>query len=196
MKPNLFIVAVALPLSGCISFGAKPPPSLLNLTSVASQTATAARRVTAADAIAISIPATPQAIATTRVAVSDGGIAIAYVKKALWVETPARLFQRLLGETVAAKTGRFVLDPRQTALTPSTQLSGQLLRFGIDAPSGDAVVIYDAVLSREGGKQFLSRRFEARAKATAIEANASGKAINGAANQVAGDVADWINDSK
>ena len=196
MKPNLFIVAVALPLSGCISFGAKPPPSLLNLTSLASQTATAARRVTAADAIAISIPATPQAIATTRVAVSDGGIAIAYVEKALWVETPARLFQRLLGETVAAKTGRFVLDPRQTALTPSTQLSGQLLRFGIDAPSGDAVVIYDAVLSREGGKQFLSRRFEARAKAAAIEANASGKAINGAANQVAGDVADWINDSK
>lgn len=31
MKTKLLIVAAALPLAACISFGAKPPPSLLTL---------------------------------------------------------------------------------------------------------------------------------------------------------------------
>ena len=35
---------------------------------------------------------------------------VAYVKDAQWVEAPQRLFQRLLSETVAAKTPLVVLD--------------------------------------------------------------------------------------
>ena len=191
-----FVIFAALPLSACISFGAKPPPSLLTLTSAAALPANAGRTVTASDAIAISIPITPQAIATTRVAVSDGAIAIAYVEKAVWVEPPARLFQRLLGETIAAKTGKTVLDPRQAALTPAIQLNGQLLRFGIDAANSDAVIIYDAVMTRDSGKNVTTRRFEARSPAAAIEANASGAALNRAANQVAADVATWVGEAK
>lgn len=194
MKPYL-IIAAALPLSACISFGAKPPPSLLNLTSAASLAASEARSVNPSETIAISIPITPQAIATTRVVVSDGATSIAYVQKAVWVEPPARLFQRLLSETIAAKTGKAVIDQRQIALEPGSLLSGQLLRFGIDATSSEAVIVYDATLSRSKTKQILARRFETRVRVSVIEATAAGVALNRAANQIAGDVATWVGET-
>jgi cholesterol transport system auxiliary component len=194
MKPYLLML-LALPLSACISFGAKPPPSLMTITSTAVSAAGPARNVNADDAIAIAVPAAPQAIATTRIPVSVGATAIAYVEKAAWVETPARLFQRVLSETVGARTGKIVLDPKQSALAPARQLSGQLLRFGIDEPTSEAVVVYDAVLSRNAGKTVVTRRFEARSKADSITAGPVGVALNKAANQVAGDVADWIRDA-
>lgn len=194
MKPYL-LMPLALPLSACISFGAKPPPSLMTITSTAVSAAGPARNVNADDAIAIAVPAAPQAIATTRIPVSVGATAIAYVEKAAWVETPARLFQRVLSETVGARTGKIVLDPKQSALAPARQLSGQLLRFGIDEPTSEAVVVYDAVLSRNAGKTVVTRRFEARSKADSITAGPVGVALNKAANQVAGDVADWIRDA-
>lgn len=195
MKPYLAIL-LAMPLSACISFGAKPPPSLMTITSTQRAAAGPARSVTAGEAIAIAVPAVPQAIATTRIPVSVGATAIAYVEKAAWVETPARLFQRLLSETVGAKTGKIVLDPKQVALAPASQLSGQLLRFGVDEPSSEAVIVYDAVLSRNAGKTVITRRFEARSKLASITAGPVGEGLNKAANQVAGDVADWISDAR
>jgi cholesterol transport system auxiliary component len=190
------IIAAALPLSACISFGAKPPPSLLTLTSAAAPAPNEGRVVNAAQAIAIGVPAVPQAIATTRVPVSVDSTAIAYVENAVWVEAPARLFQRLLTETIAVKTGKTVLDPKQSALIPAMQLSGQLLRFGIDETSSDAVIVYDAVLTRDAGKTVMTRRFEARSKAATITAKPVGEALNLAANQIAGEIATWVGDLK
>jgi cholesterol transport system auxiliary component len=190
------IAALALPLSACISFGAKPPPSLITLTPAAANVTGEARSVSAADAISIAVPATPQSIATTRVPVSVGDTAIAYVEKAVWVEIPARLFQRLLAETVRSKTGKIVIDPKQAAVVPATQLGGQLLRFGVDEPTSEAVIIYDAVLSRGGGKTILTRRFEARSKADTITAAPVADALNRAANKLAGDVADWVAETR
>lgn len=195
MKTPVLIALLALPLSACISFGSKPPPLLLTITAAERAGAGAARTVTPGDAVAIAIPATPQAIATTRIPVSVGATAIAYVEKAGWVEAPARMFQRLLSETLSARTGKVVLDPKQSALVPASQLSGQLLRFGIDEPTRDAVIVYDAVLSRNSGKTVLTRRFEARSPAATITAGPVGQALNDAANQVARDVADWVKEA-
>jgi cholesterol transport system auxiliary component len=185
-------IAALLPLSACISFGAKPPPSLLNITASSVLESKDARAIQSGQAIVINVPATPQAIATTRVVVSDGATSIAYIKNGLWVETPARLFQRLLAETVSAKTGKIVVDPRQVALEPSAVLGGQLLHFGIDAPTNSAVVTYDATLARDKGKQVMTRRFEARMPVNVIEAVPAGQALNRAANAVALDVAAWV----
>jgi cholesterol transport system auxiliary component len=190
------IIAAALPLSACISFGAKPPPSLLTLTSAAALTANAGRSVNANDAIGIAVPTVPQAIATTRVPVSVNATAIAYVENAVWVEAPARLFQRLISETIAAKTGKTVLDPKQTALVPAMQLSGQLLRFGVDETTSDAVIVYDAVLTRDAGKTVMTRRFEARSRAATITAKPVGEALNLAANSIAGEIATWVGEIK
>lgn len=186
------VAALAIALSGCVSLGGKPPASLLNLTSVASMPANDTRTAQAGEAITIDVPVVPQALASNRVLVMDGATALAYVKDAAWVEPPAKLFQRLVSETVAAKTGRVVLDPRQFALDPGTQVTGMLRAFGIDSGGGQAVVIYDAAISNDNGKSVRTRRFEARVAVGKIEAGTVGRALNSAANKVAEDLAGWI----
>ena len=190
---KLVLLGVMLALGGCVSLGGgKAPPVLLNLTAASTIAANEVRSAGAGEAITIAVPVAPQAIATNRVAVSDGPVAIAYIKDAVWVEPPARLFQRLLSETVAAKTGKVVLDPRQFALDPGVQLTGQLKIFGIDAKTQEAVVVYDAAISRDKGKRVDTRRFEARTGVSAITPTASGAGLNKVANTVAAEVAQWI----
>jgi cholesterol transport system auxiliary component len=188
------IMATALALGGCVKIGAggKPPAQLLTLTAADGVRANTQHSATAGDAMTIGVPMVPQAIAVNRVAVADGPVAITYVKDAVWVEPPARLFQRLLAETVSAKTGRVVVDPRQFAITPATQLSGSLLAFGIDAQAHQAVVTYAASISRDRGKKLETKRFEARVGVGAIDAMSVGTALNEAANKVAADVAVWV----
>lgn len=191
---NRFISAVSLglSLSGCVSFGAKPPASLLNLSSIARVAANDARTAQAGEAISISVPIVPQALATNRVLVMNGATALAYVKDAVWVEPPARLFQRLVSETVAAKTGRVVLDARQMTLDQGTQVTGTLSAFGIDPQAGKAVIVYDAAISTDHGKSVRTRRFEARVPIAKVEPESVGRTLNMAANKVAEDVAVWI----
>lgn len=179
-------------LSGCFSFGADPPPTLLTLTPAATIAPGTAQTASAGEAITVAVPSVPQALATPRVPVHASDTSIAYVKDAQWVEQPNQLFQRLLSETIAARSGRPVLSPRQFSFDPGTRLAGQLLMFGIDAATNEAVVTYDAAVSRSGGSSVETRRFEARAPVTEIEREAVGVALNAAANQVAADVAGWI----
>jgi cholesterol transport system auxiliary component len=187
----LFVSLATLALGAC-SLGGKLPPSLLNLTAAERLPADTARTVGAGEAITVSVPIVPQAISSTRVPVISGDTAIAYVKDAVWVEPPARLFQRLLSETISAKTGRVVLDPRQFSFDPGVVISGQLKSFGIDAGRNEAVVVYDAAMSRNRGDRLMTRRFEARVPVAAVEAAESGTALNRAANQVAAQVAAWV----
>ncbi|MFM7029269.1 MAG: ABC-type transport auxiliary lipoprotein family protein [Chakrabartia sp.] len=195
MRRNLLALAVALPLmSGC-AFGlssAKAPDFLLTLSPDARPAANDGVLVQGGDVLTVTIPLVPQAIATTRLPVAEGQTAIAYVPDAVWVEPPARLFQRLVAETIRLRAGRTVLDPRQFSMEPGATLSGQLLRFDIDEHQREAVAIYDATLSGEADRPVRTRRFEARIPVARIDAKASGVALNRAANQIAGDVADWV----
>jgi cholesterol transport system auxiliary component len=187
-----FALIAFLPLAGCISFGAEPPPSLLTLTAAqalpAGETQSSARTAT----ITIAVPAVPQALATTRVPVQSSDTAVAYVAKAQWVEQPARLFARLMSDTVAARTGRVVLSTAQSLSDPGARLSGELRNFGVDATRSEGVVTFEGSLVRVNGTIVEKRRFEARVPLATIEANAAGVAINQAANQVAVEVADWV----
>jgi cholesterol transport system auxiliary component len=189
------IVAIALGpllLSGCVSFGGKAPPTLLTVTASEQRPANSERSTLSAGAITVSLPIVPQALANTRVAVADGGTSIAYIKDAFWAEPPARLFQRVVSETIAAKTGKVVLDPRQFSLDPGIILSGQLTQFGIDASRNEAVIVYDAAISRNKGQQVMTRRFEARQPVSEIKPLPASNALNAAANRIAGDIAAWI----
>jgi cholesterol transport system auxiliary component len=193
MRPSaLLILAAALPLAACFSFGADPPDQLLTLKPAA--TVEPGRSVTAApgEAITVAVPTVPQALATPRVPVRATDTSIAYVKDAQWSEQPNRLFQQLLSETIQARTGRPVLSPRQFSFDPGVRLAGELVMFGVDAATRSAVVTYDAAVSRDGGAAIETRRFEARVPVSAIEAIPVGEALNQAANQVAADVAAWI----
>ena len=87
---------------------------------------------------------------------------VQYLKDADWVENPGALFGRLLGETIAARTGRVVLDPSQYSHDPGTRLTGQLLRFGLDPAAMQVVVTYDAAIARGTAGGVATNRFEAR----------------------------------
>ena len=183
-------LAAGLLLAGCISFGAKPPKSLLSLTSAQTVATGTAINGDVAQALAVEEPATPTKLANTRVPVQVDDTQIAYVKDAVWVDKPSRLFRRLLGETIRAR-GRLVIDNDDPALTPKNQLRGTLIDFGYDARTSSVVVTYDAVRD-VNGTQVRTKRFSATVPAVLPEAAPVGAALNQAANQVAGEVADWV----
>jgi len=191
-KPILVAPLLGLALTGCISFGAKPPPTLLTLDAAVAIPVGETRSTGDSATIMVQVPNVPHELATVRVPVHASGTAIAYVKDAQWVEAPPRLFARLLGDTIAVRSGRVVLSPRQSQIDPGAQLSGELRQFGVDAGTGEAVVIYDAVLSRGVEPVFEKRRFEARVPVTPVESGPVGVALSQAANQVAEQVADWV----
>ena len=179
-------------LTGCISFGAKPPASLLTLTAAQSvpvgQTASTGTTPT----ITISVPSVPQMLATARIPVQTGPTSVAYVKDALWAEQPARLFARLMAETIQARTGRVVLSGAQAFADPGAKLAGELRNFGIDGATGEAVVSFEGTLMRGEARVFEKRKFEARVPAGTVTAATSAAALNTAANKVAAEVADWV----
>jgi cholesterol transport system auxiliary component len=188
---RLTIVALAsLSLASCFG-GKKVPPTLLTLTSSAPAPASINRSAAPGEAVTIDIPVVPKELASTRVPALVGPTAIAYISDLLWVESPDRLFQDLLQETVTRTTNRVVLDPRQSALDPGLHLTGTLTRFGYDAQEGSVIVRYDGALSTAGGTRVETRRVEAREPADGT-ARTVGPALNSAANRVAGEVAQWI----
>jgi cholesterol transport system auxiliary component len=189
--PLLLACSAALALSGCISFGAKPPPTLMRLTADNARADGAGRSAAAGEVITVVVPTVGQELRTPRVPVRTGETQVAYLKDAVWVEAPNALFGRLLSETIAARTGRVVLDPKQFTLDPGIRLSGTLDTFGIQADRMEAVLVYDAALAR-GADRVETRRFEARVPVAAVDAASAAPALNQAANQVAGEVAAWI----
>lgn len=198
MSPMLRLatpIALALTLSACLGGllggGGKAPPWLLTLTPQAPAPGEIARTAGPGEAVTVEVPVIPKEIRTTRVPVHSGPTAIAYVEDLTWVDTPDRLFQNLLAETITRATNLVVIDPRQSSLDPGKVVSGSLLRFGYDAQEGMVVVSYDAAMTMAGGTAVATRRFEAREPADGT-ASTVAPAINAAANRVAIDVAQWV----
>jgi len=185
-------LAASVALSGCISFGAKPPQSLLTLDATAQPQPGRTQSSATARSIVVQTPAVPTALATARVPVQATAGTIAYVKDAQWSEPPNRLFARLLADTLTAQADMVVLSPAQSVSDPSGNLAGELRTFGIDATAQQAVVVYDAALTRVNATAVEKRRFEARVPVAAIDAPSAGTALNQAANQVAAEVASWV----
>jgi cholesterol transport system auxiliary component len=181
---------LALLAAGCFG-GGSAPAELLTLTPTTPVPPGTARSATAAGTLAVLTPTVPRAINTRRVPVYVSPITIEYLVGATWVEEPQELFRRLLAETVAARTGQLVLDPNNFAQEAGSTLSGQLLQFGFDPTRMEAVVVYEAALSRRG-QSLRTQRFEARVPVTGQDAASVTPALNQAANQVAEQVAGWV----
>jgi len=187
--------ALALALAACslggMLGGGKPPTTLVTLTPEAPEPTQIMRNAAAGQAVTIATPTTGRELNAVRVPVQVNPTDVQYVANLQLVDTPARLFQNLLSETVRRTTGRVVLDPEQTTLDPGLTVTGQLQRFGYDVASGQVVVQYDGSLSTAGGNRVETRRFTATAPADGSAATV-GPALNRAANQVAQQVAQWI----
>ena len=187
---SLTIALAALSLAACFG-GKKVPPTLLTLSSLAPAPASIARTAAPGEALTIDVPVISKELNTTRIPALVGPTAVAYIEGLQWVESPDKLFQDLLQETVVRTTNRVVLDPRQASLDPGVSLTGTLTRFGYDTGTGTVVVRYDGALSSAGGTRVATRRFEASVPADGTAASV-GPALNAAANQVAAEVAGWV----
>ena len=185
----------ALALSGCVSFGATAPPDsllTLNATAVAPAGSSASTGVSEEDgAIAVLTPETPAKLNVLRVPVTVSATEIAYLQEAVWVEKPARLFRRMLGETLRARGNTLVLDSDDTPKLASQTLRGTLYDLGYDAQTSSVIVRYDAIRTSAAGV-VESRRFEASESGVLPDATSVGPALNRVANTVAGEVADWM----
>jgi cholesterol transport system auxiliary component len=188
-------IALAFALSACslsgLMGGGKAPAMLLSLTPEAPLPEQIVRSANAGETVTIGVPVVAKELRAVRVPVQVSPTQVAYVTDLQWVDTPDRLFQGLLAETVRRTTGRVVLDSQQATLDPGLVVSGQLQRFGYDQASGEVIVRYDAAKSAAGGARVDTRRFEARAPASG-DAATVGPALNQTANRVALEVAGWI----
>jgi cholesterol transport system auxiliary component len=187
----LSIALGACSLGGLLGGGGKPPATLQTLTAQAPDPGPITRSAAAGQTVTIGVPVVSKQLRTIRVPVQVSATDIQYVTGLQWVDTPDKLFQDLLMETVRRTTSRVVLDPNQTGLDPGLIVHGELQRFGYDTQSGQVEVIYNASLSSAGGTQVETRRFVATAPADGTGASV-GPALNQAANQVALDVAKWV----
>lgn len=193
-KTPLWVAVAAISLGGCVSLGGgKAPPFLLTLDAASQPVAGEGRTAPQGQTLTILAPSAPQKLRTTRIPVQQDSGSVAYVTDAAWVEAPQRLFQRLLSTTVAARSNHVVLDEGQYLTVPGEQLAGELLEFGVDARTKEAIIVYQAMLVDNSGKSVTQRRFEAREPvAGKIAARNSGLALQNAANRVAVEVSDWL----
>ena len=192
MRPKLhFALPVTVALSAC--FGGSAPDQLLTLTAAEPRPAATPRSAAQGEAITVAVPSLPQALRTNRIPVYVNETTIQYLTDAVWVDQPDELFARLLGETIAARTGRVVLDPSQYSHDPGTRITGTLLKFGLDPNQMQVVIVYDAAMARGGPTGgVVTNRFETRLPVAEATPAAVAPALNQAANQLAGEVAAWI----
>lgn len=192
MHPKLLLaLPAALALSAC--FGGGGPAQLLTLTAAEPRPVGTQRSAAQGEAITVVAPTLPQALRTTRIPVYVNETTIQYLKDAVWVDQPDELFARLLGDTIAARTGRVVLDPSQYSHDPGTRITGTLVKFGLDPNAMQVVIVYDAAMARSGPTGgIVTNRFETRLPVAAATPAAVAPALNQAANQLAGQVAAWL----
>lgn len=186
------VFAGAMALSACVNLGGgKVPPTLLTMTPAQTAPAGAVAQGTPSSAIVVLEPETDRRLAVQRVAVQVDPSNVAYLKDAMWVERPSRLFRDLLAETIRAKTGRLVLTGDEAGSVGALRLSGRLLDADYDAASGAALVRYDAIRENAEGK-IETRRFTASVPVSKADGETVGPALNRAANEVAEQVATWV----
>ena len=109
MKKALLPALLAIPLAGCVSLTPEPPEQLLTLTPASTAPSGADVGGTAEAALAVVEPEAEQRLDVTRVPVQVNESSVAYLKDAVWIEKPTRLFRQLVAETIRARGGRLVV---------------------------------------------------------------------------------------
>lgn len=189
------VAGAASALSACVSFGSKAPVAMLTLSSDASVAAGSKMSGQAQDALVVLAPEVPRKLDTNRIPVQINAGNVAYLKDSVWTDKPAILLQQLLAETLSARNGMLVLSEEETGGRAEKYLTGQLVEFGIDESTMEAVAIFDAVRIGKGNP-IEKRRFEAREAVSEIRPGEAGNALNVAANRLAGEVAAWLAETR
>ncbi len=182
----------ALSLSGCLSLGAKPPPSLIRLTAAERPGADAGQPIAAGRTVTVMIPHGPVEFSLPRIAVRSAGSRLSYIKNAAFADQPYRLIAGVFGEVIQARTGRPTLDGRNYHIAPGIRIVTQIDDFSIDTDRRQANLVVDVIRQAADGKTVTTRRFEGHAPVAAITSDGVAPALDQAVNQVAAAIADWI----
>jgi len=192
LSRNWVLFSIMLLVTGCVSLGGNERPErLLTLTPTNMASEGALVRVQRGEAFIVYEPTVPAELDVLRVPVRVNDSNIAYLKDAIWVERPAKLFGRLLAETIRAQGQRVVLSPGITAVGGGPRLHGNLLQFGYDAEQAAVVITYDATLVKKNG-EIEQRRFESTILDIEADVGLVGPILNETANDIALKVALWI----
>lgn len=192
LSRNWVLFSIMLLVTGCVSLGGNERPErLLTLTPTNMTSEGALVRVQRGEAFIVYEPTVPAELDVLRVPVRVNDSNIAYLKDAIWVERPAKLFGRLLAETIRAQGQRVVLSPGITAVGGGPRLHGNLLQFGYDAEQAAVVITYDATLVKKNG-EIEQRRFESTILDIEADVGLVGPILNETANDIALKVALWI----
>lgn len=195
-RPVALGFATLLALAACgplVQIGGNDTPPEALLTLRADTLGAPSQAIDPARTLSIAQPIVPGAIQTLRLPVMISDTEVQYLKAANWIEQPAKLFQRLLADTIGSRGGVLVLSERQSNVPAARKLNGQLLEFGLDARGAPQVrVRYEALLAGRDGQPVAARRFEASRPVASQDGAAVGAALNAAANEVAGQVAGWV----
>src|SRR5690348_14340559 len=157
MKLRNFVpVIIAAAIAGCsvsglLGGGGKPPVMLQTLTPEAADPGNIVRSAAAGQAVTIQTPIIGNELRTGRVPVQLTPTDVQYVTNLQWVDTPDKLFQSLVEETVRRTTNRVGLDPNQTGVDPGVVVQGELERFGYDSAPGQAVVAFNGTMTSPDG---------------------------------------------
>lgn len=192
-KPVFGALLPALVLTACVSIGGggEAPDQLLTLTSASNAPAGTTAEGDMSTALSVTELSVPQYLNVARIPVQVNGSSLAYLQDAFWVEKPARLFQRVLSETIRAGGTRMVLSGGELEYAAQTQLGGELAAMDYNPTSRSVIVRYDAVLRLPDGN-VRTQRFESEVTGIAPDALSVGPAMNRAANDVATQVAAWV----
>ena len=191
--PALLLVALVAGCGPLVQIGgnAPAPSSLLTLSAAPAPAVSTGDRVTLARAVTVTVPTVPATLQTLRLPVRIADTEVKYLATGAWVEQPSKLFQRLLIDRLNAAGGQ-AFDVR-AGLATRRALGGQLGEFGLDVrdPARPQVrARFDAVLT--GGGAPATRRFEASVPVAAQTPEEIGRALNAAANSIAGELSAWI----
>ena len=136
-------------------------------------------------------PVIANELRTIRVPVQVSPTDVQYVTDLQWVDTPDRLFQNLIEETIRRTTNRVVLNPNQTGVDPGYRPSRRAPAVRLRCADRPGRCHAMTARCRPRREPVQTRRFVAIAPADGTAASV-GPALNRAANQVAQQVAQWI----
>lgn len=193
----LILPLAALLTAGCVNIGNnKPPKNLLTLTSSAGPAASNDNKISSQNKPLLLVvpPTVPAELKVNRIPVMTSPTTIAYLTDGVWVDLPSHLFSSLLAENIASHNHFMVVNYR-AATGAAYHLSGTLSAFGLDAVHHQIVVTYDAFLRGSNNHRIetvTSHHFEIRQAAPKQDAASVANNLNSAANQLAGQVADWL----
>jgi len=192
-----FTLAVASLAAACgplvqVGGGGKAPGALLTLRAPPPPPSSASNAPPRT--ILVEVPGVPGTLQTLRLPVLTAETRVQYMVAASWAEQPAKLFQHVLVDTLAARPGTFAFSSAEFDGRADRRLAGTLRDFELDvrdASHPQVRIRYDAVLTGPDRALIASRRFDRTLPITDQSPQAVAEALNTATNALAGDVADW-----